>query len=198
MSSRVRAGFSLVLTTLILPAAVLALGLWQLDRGPAHYADVVAQRDQVIRVLGELEASGADGSSGAPLTVRVEGGGMVYAGPAAVSAATAELDRLDRALWVSQLRNHLPPVVVVCAALVLALGLVMLLGASALGKAGRRSRDALERGFDLVRRLLPWLLGAQVVLTAAGVVAAVAFERHRCSKSTAPRAAISRRSRSQS
>ena len=67
---------------------------------------------------------------------------MVYAGPAAVSAATAELDRLDRALWVSQRRNHLPPVVVVCAALVLILGLVMLLGASALGKAGRRSRDA--------------------------------------------------------
>ncbi|PSJ38492.1 M48 family metalloprotease [Allosphingosinicella deserti] len=176
MSSRVRAGFSLVLTTLILPAAVLGLALWQLDRGPAHYEEVLGQRDQVVRVLAELGASGADVSSRAPMTVQYGDGGMVYAGPAAMSAATAELDRLDRALWVSRLRNQLPPVVVVCAALVLVLGLVMLLGASALGKAGRRSREALERGFDLVRRLLPWLLGTQVVLTAAGVVAAVAFE----------------------
>ena len=98
MSSRVRAGFSLVLTTLILPAAVLGLGLWQQDRGPAHYEEVLAHRDQVVRVLGELQASGSDGSSGAPLTVRYDGGGMVYAGPAAMSAATAERDRLTAAL----------------------------------------------------------------------------------------------------
>ncbi|QAY78540.1 M48 family metalloprotease [Sphingosinicella sp. BN140058] len=177
MSSRLRGGFFLFLTTLILPAAFVALGLWQQQRAPEHHAEIVAQHQDVARVLADLEASGAgEVRSSIADMPQLRTNGMVYVGPAALSVAEAELKRLDRALLVSSVRNHLPTAVVLCAAIVLTISLVTLLGANLLGRAGRRSRDALERGFDLVRRILPILLGMQVVLTALGIVAAVAFE----------------------
>lgn len=62
------------------------------------------------------------------------------------------------------------------AGLAAGLSLLVLLPGTALDWTGRTSREALVRGFTLVRRLLPAALGAQVVLATAAFVAAVTFE----------------------
>ncbi|TGX52169.1 peptidase M48 [Sphingomonas gei] len=178
MSSRIRETLILVLTTLILPLAVLGLGIWEQQRAPAQLAENAARRAEVAAALADLEAAtraaSAEGKIAFDAQIRMDG--RVYVGEAAVGLAREELSRLDRATFVENIRNTLPPVVIVCAALVFAISLLLLLGSMALGWAGRQSRDALERGFGLVRRALPPVLGLQVVLTAVGVVAAVAFE----------------------
>lgn len=178
MSNRVREAFILVLTTLILPLAVLALGIWELQRGPGQQAENKTARAEVAAMLADLEAATRTASASGKIAweTQVRKDGRLYAGEAAVGLAREELTRLDRAILVESIRAHLPPVVIVCAALVLAISILMLLGSAALGWAGRQSRDALERGFGFVRRALPPLLGVQVVATAIGVVAAVGFE----------------------
>jgi len=178
VSSRVRAAFILVLVTLILPLAVLGLGVWEQQRVPANQAENLAAREEVAAILADFEAktrsAAAEGKIAFDAQIRI--GDRSYVGDAAVGLARDELNRLDRALHVESIRGYLPPVVIACAALVFAISVLMLLGSTALGWAGRQSRDALERGFSFVRRALPVLLGLQVVLTAVGVVAAVAFE----------------------
>jgi Zn-dependent protease with chaperone function len=178
VSSRVRAAFILILVTLILPLAVLGLGIWEQQRVPANQAENLAAREEVAAILADFEAktraAAAEGKIAFDAQIRI--GDRSYVGDAAVGLARDELNRLDRALHVESIRGYLPPVVIACAALVFAISVLMLLGSTALGWAGRQSRDALERGFSFVRRALPVLLGLQVVLTAVGVVAAVAFE----------------------
>ena len=178
VSSRVRAAFILVLVTLILPLAVLGLGIWEQQRVPANQADNYAAREELGAVFADFQAktraAAAAHTIASDTEIRVDG--RVYVGEASIGLLRDELERLDRAIFVEDIRGRLPPVVIGCAALVVAISLLMLLGSTALGWAGRQSRDALERGFSFVRRALPPLLGVQVVATALGVVAAVAFE----------------------
>ncbi|CAN7282245.1 M48 family metallopeptidase [Bosea sp. LjRoot9] len=177
MSKRARELLILILTTLILPLAVLGLGLWQQQRAPAHETETLAERQRIAAVLVDFEAATRSATPGEiPWRAQIRKDGRVYVGAPAVEVVRGELSRLDRAILISKVRRHLPPVVIVCAALVFALSLLMLVTSISLGWAGRRSRAALERGFDLVRRALPLALGMQVVLTAIGVVAAIAFE----------------------
>ncbi|ATY30763.1 peptidase M48 [Sphingomonas psychrotolerans] len=163
---------------MILPLAVLALGIWEQQRVPANQAENIAAREELGPLLADFEAktraATADRRIASDTEIRMDG--RVYVGEASVGLLRDELERLDRAIFVEDIRGRLPPVVIVCAALVLAISVLMLLGSTALGWAGRQSRDALERGFSFVRRALPPLLGVQVVATALGVVAAVAFE----------------------
>lgn len=177
MSKRAREIVILILTTLILPVLVLGLAVWQQQRAPAHAMETSAQRERVAAALADLETITRSAAPGEfPWRAQFRKDGRLYAGPLAVDAARGELSRLDRAILISGIRSHLPSVVIACAAVVFVLSLLMLVVAMSLGWAGRKSRDVLVRGFDLVRRALPPMLGAQVVLTAVGVVAAIAFE----------------------
>lgn len=177
MSNRIREICFLILTTLIVPAAVTGLGFWQKERAPTHETETLAERERVAAVLVDVEAATRSTPVGEiPWRAQVEKDGRVYVGAPAVDVVSGELNRLDRAILISKIRRHLPPVAIACATLVFALSLLVLVGASCLGWAGRRSRDALERGFDLVRRVLPFCLGVEVVSAALAVVAATAFE----------------------
>jgi len=177
VSNRIREAFILVLTTLVLPLAVVALGVWQQQRAPVDQSEKYALRAEIAAALAHLEAAQrAAGPGKIAWGTQIEVDGRVYVGDAAIGIARGDLNRLDRAIFVDGIRSHLPPVTIVCAALVLAISLLILLGSTALGWAGRQSREALERGFDFVRRALPPLMGVQVIATAVGVVTAVAFE----------------------
>lgn len=177
MSNRSRKIFILVLTTLILPVAALCLGLWQQQRAPADETEMLAQRSQVAAMLVDFEAAVRSAAPGEiAWNAKIKKGDLVYVGAQAVDVARVELNRLDRAILVSEIRRHLPRAVIVCAALVTAVSLLMLVVSTILGWAGRRSRAMLEHGFSFIRRVLPPMLGLQVVLTAIGVVAAIAFE----------------------
>ena len=175
MRERLRPSFRLLATTVLVPLAVLALGSWEVQRGAADWADCEAERLRLARIVTDLEAR-------APRDGRIDFGmqfsrdGQTYVGPLALDQARDA--RGDAAILTTamRLRRSLPPFVAVPAAVMAGLSALTLLAGAALGCLGRRSREALVRGFALVRRVLPVVLAAQVVLATVAFVAAVVFE----------------------
>jgi len=174
-TERGRPALALLLSTVLLPLALLALGLWQAPRAVDDLAEAENREARMGKAVSLMEARIAPG--GTPdMRMQYRRNGRLYAGPLALAEAREDLEDAQRAITVSRIRGWLPPVVAGSGALVAALSALALLGAVALGRAGRLSRDALLRGFSVVRHLLPPLLGAQVLLLAVGIVAAVSFE----------------------
>ena len=164
------------MTTVLLPLAFLGLGIWERQRGAADEDAMAVQRARAAKVVAILEARPAHTGGRPDFGAQFRRNGQTYAGPLAIAEAREALEDAETALTVSRLRRYLPPVVMACAGIAEALSVIALLAAALLGRAGRGSRDALVRGFSLVRRALPPLMGAQVVLAAIAVVMAMAFE----------------------
>ncbi|SHJ89521.1 Zn-dependent protease with chaperone function [Roseomonas rosea] len=161
---------------MLLPLALLGLGLWEQQRGASDEEAMELQRGQAAKAVALLEARPAQPDGRPDFGARFRRNGHTYVGPLALSEARDALDDAESALALSRARRYLPPVVAACAGVAAGLSVLALLAATLLVRAGRRSRDALVRGFSLVRRVLPPMMGTQVVLVAIGVVAAVAFE----------------------
>ncbi len=157
---------------LALPLAVAALGLWQYGRAGADLATLAAQRADIAAAVAALEGPRSAGA-GIDLGRRFQRGGKTYVGDLALSQAHGALDDTDLSIAAAGCRRMLAPVVVVSGAIVAGLGLIVVGAAFGLGRAGRRSRDALIAGFTTVRRVLPGLLVLLIVVSAAGVVCAV-------------------------
>ncbi|WP_211856365.1 M48 family metalloprotease [Plastoroseomonas hellenica] len=171
-----RATLGLLLITVLLPLAFLGLGLWEWQRGSADLEARALQRDRMAKVVATLEAWPAAANGSPDAGARFRRDGRTYAGPLALSQAKEALDDAEDTLALARFRRYLPPVLILCAALAAGLSILALLGAALLGRTGRRSREALVRGFGFVRHALPPLLGLQVLLAAIVIVAAVAFE----------------------
>jgi Zn-dependent protease with chaperone function len=173
---RRRAIFSLLLTTILLPLAFLALGLWEQQRGADDQEALDRHRLQVAEAVSALEARLAKPRGEMDFGAQFRRNGHTYAGPIALSQAREELGNAETALTLGSYRRYLPPVVMICAAVAAGLSFITLLAVMLLGRFGRKSRDALVRGFSLARRMLPLLLSAQVLLFATSFVAVGAFE----------------------
>ncbi|WP_211257511.1 M48 family metalloprotease [Muricoccus aerilatus] len=162
--------------TVLLPLAFLALGVWEGQRAASDEEAMALQRARAAKVVAVLEARQGPADGRPDFGAQFRRNGRTYAGPLAIAEAREALNDAESALTLSRLRRYLPPVVMACAGIAAGLSIVALVAAALLGRAGRGSRDALVRGFSLVRRALPPLMGAQVVLAAIGAVAVVAFE----------------------
>lgn len=173
---RGRATLGLLLTTVLVPLAFLALGAWEWQRGSAHHEALAVQRNRIAKIVAILEAHAAPTGGGIDTGPRFRRGGQTYVGPLAVAKAREALDEAESALTMSGIRRHLPLAVMLCAGLSAGLSVLALLAAALLGRIGRRSREALARGFSVARPALPPLLALQVLLAAICVVAAIAFE----------------------
>jgi Zn-dependent protease with chaperone function len=173
---RGRAILGLLFITVLLPLLVVGLGLWEQQRGSADLEARALQRERVAKVVAMLEARPVPADGRLDIGTQFRRGGQLYVGPLALSQAREALDEAESALTLSRIRGYLPPVVILCAGMVAGLSVLALLAAVLLGRAGRASREALVRGFGVVRRVLPPLLGLQVLLAASAAVAAVAFE----------------------
>lgn len=165
----------LLAATVVLPLALLGLGLWQQPRGLDTVQKAEVRRAGLAKAVSALETRPVP-ARGFDTNAVFRENGHTYAGPLALTKAREARDRQDITVMVASLRRWLPPAVIACGAAVGLLSVLALAVAAGLGRVGRRSRDALVRGFSFVRRLLPPLLGAQVLLLATGLVAAVGFE----------------------
>lgn len=175
MPSRLRPLLGLLAVTVLLPLAVLALGLWERERGTADLADLEAERLRLARIVVTLEAQApSDGRIDFRMQFRRHG--QTFVGPLAVTQAREARDEAATLATVMDLRRTLPPVVIGAAGLAAVLSALVLIAGAVLGWLGRTSREVLVRGFALVRHVLPALLGIQVVLGTAAFVAAVIFE----------------------
>jgi len=170
-----RAIGSLVLATVGVPLLILALGIWEIERGDANRWELEMQRSALDQVVARIEAQIA-AAPRREMEVQFRRNGQLYGGPYAVQKAREALDDAGTALAISRWRQWLPPVTVACAGLTAVLSVLVLVGASVLARAGRSSRDALVRGFSVLHRLMPPLLSVQVLLLAICSVSVVGFE----------------------
>ncbi|TXN25199.1 peptidase M48, partial [Methylobacterium sp. WL19] len=173
--SRLRSLAGLVAATVLLPLAVMLLGVWEQERAAADWADLDAERLHLTRIVQDLEArEPRDGRIDYRMQFRRNG--QTYGGPLALVQARAARDETATLTLLMDWRRTLPPVVIAAGGIAAALSVLVLLAGAVLGWMGRASRDVLVGGFSLVRRLLPPILAIQVLLTAGGFVAAVIFE----------------------
>ncbi|WP_331327613.1 hypothetical protein [Methylobacterium fujisawaense] len=147
---------------MLLPLAILLIGLWQGQRGRDDWRAFAAERDRLGAVVADLEArSPRDGRPDFSLQFRHDG--RLYGGPYAAVKAREIRDHAGTLAAVMDWRRRLPAVAVAGGGIAAALSVLVLLVGGLLGQLGRGSRDALVRGFSLVRRLLPPALAAQIV-----------------------------------
>ena len=175
MRTRLGAITALLATTLLLPLTIVALGLWERQRGDADWIDLDTERHRLSQVVGSLEAR-APPDGRVDFTLQFRRDGQTYVGPLALTQAREARAQAASLAGIMDLRRLLPPVVTWAAGMTAGLSGLVLLAGVVLGRLGFISRDVLVGGFVLVRRCLPMLLGIQVVLGTTAFVAAVIFE----------------------
>jgi Zn-dependent protease with chaperone function len=176
LPSTLRRLLGLLAATVLLPLAVMLLGLWEGERGLADWQELEASRVRLNGIVAALEARAPPPGRPPDYSVQFRRNGQLYGGPIAVTQAQAARDEVATLAKVMDLRRVLPPVVVWAAGLAAAISAVVLLAGAAFGTLGRTSREALVRGFALMRHGLPAVLAIQVVLGTVAFVAAVVFE----------------------
>lgn len=174
-AGRGRARLGVVLTTVVVPLMILALGVWEIQRGGLDQWDLEMQRGYLSQVVARMQAQLA-AAPGRQMQLQFRRNGQLYGGPYAVEKAREALSDAETAIELARWRRVLPPITVVCAALTAFLSIIALAGAAILARVGRASRDALIRGFSALHRLMPPLLCLQVLLIATCSVTVVTFE----------------------
>ncbi|WP_299655043.1 M48 family metallopeptidase, partial [Methylobacterium sp.] len=160
---------------MLLPLVLLLLGFWESRRADDDWAAFEGERQRVAAQVAELEARAP--RDGRPdFTLQFRHRGQLYGGPMAVDKARAAQGEAATLTALMDWRRRLPPIVVVGGGLAAALSIFVLLTGALIGRAGRASRDALVRGFSLVRRLLPVILAVQILATSVACVAVLLFE----------------------
>ena len=84
LRTHLRSFISLLVTTVLLPLAVLALGVWERERGAADGVDLDAERSRLTEVVRRLELQAPrDGRPDYAMTF--ENNGQSYGGPLALA-----------------------------------------------------------------------------------------------------------------
>ncbi|NGP17032.1 M48 family metallopeptidase [Devosia aurantiaca] len=166
----------LVVTTLVVPLLIAALGFWQIQRGEEYRDFVFEQRAALKAQLVEMSALPPPEFSAINTNIQFSADGNTYVGDLALEKMQEAIGGLDLVLAVADYRQVLPPIVLFGGLAAFGLGLTILLTAIVLSNVGRRSRRALLQGFLAVRRLLPGALVALVVVIALSTVSVVLFE----------------------
>ena len=165
----------LVLVTVVVPLAVLGIALWEAQRGDTDHWDLEVKRGYLGQTVQRMETWLA-ANPNREMQLQFRRNGQLYGGPYALDQAREALSDAETAIFIERWRRVLPPVTIACAGLTAILSMLVLAATAGLARAGRSSRDALVRGFSVLHRLLPPLLGLQVVLLAICAVTVVAFE----------------------
>ena len=157
----------------VVPALMLALGLWESARGQETviaYERLQTELPKSIVDLRQLAAKNPYAS------VEFKGAPTLYGAALAATKLEERLAVVERDRPLAHARAAVPIVTIAGALLTLLTGLVGLGGASLAGLWARRSRDSLLASFNLVRRVLPVALGLQVVGLSLAVLSAALFE----------------------
>ncbi len=155
------------------PALLGGLGAWEVERGLASAESYTRRQVELPVSVVQLRLLAATDPYA---SVRFEGGRTAYGAALAADKAQEALAVVTRDLPLARVRAWVPYATLGGALLALLAGLVALAGGGAAGLWARRSRDALLTSFGLVRRVLPVLLGLQIVGLSLAVLAAALFE----------------------
>ncbi len=159
-----------ILATIGMPLLVVAVGLWQEHRGTVDELRLVRRQAELTRAVRWLDGGGP------PDRLEFRQGGQLYAGPLAAARVREALGDVRTGLAIASVRGMLPPLVVLGGALSALLAGLVMAGSVLLARAGLRSRDRLVGGFSLLRRGMPGVLGALVLLPAVAAALAALSE----------------------
>ncbi|WP_233382107.1 M48 family metallopeptidase [Methylobacterium sp. C25] len=162
----------LITWVILLPLCLMGLGLCQLQRGTETASEYAQLKARLPNVIERARQAAAPKPGQRPDFV-----------DAPMLRARFDLKRFEDALPAvnrdAGLARARPPAawaVILGAGLALVAGLIGLMLSFVAGIAARRSRDWLVRGFAVIRGLLPFLLGFQLLGLAVCALAATAFE----------------------
>ncbi|MCP1611630.1 Zn-dependent protease with chaperone function [Azospirillum lipoferum] len=163
-----------VIWLLVVPLSFVALGIWQEQRAAAtldEYRQAGQDLPQVLAQLQQIEAK-------TPTAIVTMGGpdGRRMPVSMAVAGVRKAIDTMDEGAEVSQIRYPLSWGTMAGGLLAFLAGLTGLLAARIAALRARRSRDALVRSFDRLRRGLPFALAAVLVGLSIASVSASLFE----------------------
>jgi Zn-dependent protease with chaperone function len=173
MIARLRPFLKSLALIVLLPLALLALGLWEVERGASSLADLKRSQAELPQALARLRAMAAQNPHA---VVRFEGAKSAVTAELAVRQVEGWVQGLETDLLLAKARDVLAWATVAGSALLLAAGLAGLLLSAAARALGRLSRDRLVSAFAMLRRVLPILLGAQTAGFAVAIVSAGLFE----------------------
>lgn len=169
---RIPAWVSLTFWLVILPLALIGLGLWQIDRAGRTQLEIDAASRSMAASIGEVRSIAA----ATPNRLLRFDNGRSY--PA--SMALAELENAagenDLLLWVSALRQPFGYLTAAGGALALVGGVLGLAAPVVAGRRARKSRDQLVRSFARLRRALPFMMAALMLGLGFSGVGATVFE----------------------
>ncbi len=161
------------LVALILPALLLALGIWQLTRVEGASTVFEARADRLQDSVGRLQQLAARRPD-AP--IQFNGDTQTYTATTALARLQEAQAELKQDALVDEARTAAAWLTTGAAALALVAVVTALAAATAGARHGRASRPALVSAFQSVVRILPTLLGAVAVATALSITGAVLFE----------------------
>ncbi|MGF7175904.1 M48 family metallopeptidase [Azospirillum doebereinerae] len=171
---RLPSWITLVLWMLVVPLALVALGGWQERRGAEtrdHYRQASQELPGTLAQLQRIEAGNPSAF------VATEGpDSRRFPVSMAVAQVRNAIGTVDEGVEVSVIRYPLSWITMAGGLLAFLAGLVGLAAARIAAVRARRSRDALVRSFDGLRRILPFTLGALLVGFSVSGIAAVLFE----------------------
>ncbi len=158
---------------LLLPAALLAVGVWQLTRMTGVPEGYQAQAGRLEASIGRLQPLATRDPRA---VVRFEGSNLSFTAADALQRMEARAGELRRDVLVEKGRVGAAWVAVVGGGIALLAALVGLAATIAGAWRGRTSRAALVRAFRAVMRITRPLLGCVALATALAMTGAVLFE----------------------
>ncbi|WP_187275500.1 M48 family metallopeptidase [Methylobacterium sp. WL6] len=156
-----------------MPTLLAGLGAWEVERGHETVATYTRRLVELPVSLVQLRLLAATDPYA---SVRFEGARTAYGAALAADKTQETLAGAERDRPLASARAWIPYATLVGTMLAMLAGLVALVGAAAAGQWARRSRDALLASFGLVHRVLPVLLGLQIIGLSLAVLSTTLFE----------------------
>ena len=160
--------------TLLLPLAIMIFGLWaqanKTTQSPELQYAITEQQKIVDEISERLEKAGKP-----DFTIQYESGGMTYGGPMALNQAKRDLEEMQKAGKMSDIRTKAVPFIIISSGISLFISIIVLGAGLSLSAIGRQSRAALVHSFSILRMLLPLAMAVQVVATTIAGVAVIAY-----------------------
>ena len=160
--------------TLLLPLAIMIFGIWaqanKTTQSPELQYAITEQQKIVDEISARFEKAGKP-----DFTIQYESGGTTYGGPMALTQAKRDLEDLQNANKMSDVRTKAVPFIITSAGISLLISIIVLGAGIFLSAIGRQSRAALAHSFSILRMLLPMAMAVQVVATTIAGVAVIAY-----------------------
>lgn len=171
----IRASLVLIVWVLLVPIALVALGLWQAQRAAETLESAGRSSAELSTTLAQVKEVAATDPN-ANLTFQGDGGPIHLSAQVAISRIERALSQTDEDLEISRIRQPLVWVTIGGAVLAFMGGGAGLITATLSGLRARRSQRQLIKSFQRLGSVLPFILAMLVIGFCVGVSSAILFE----------------------